>query len=51
MHPGGGVEDSYSPAYSLRKPELPGAFTVGLGLSQRFRLFPEPVQAVEQLRM
>jgi hypothetical protein len=28
-----------------------GGVKVGLGLSQRFRLFPEPVQAVEQLRM
>jgi hypothetical protein len=39
------------PAYSLQKGLLPRGFKVGLGLSQRFRLFPKPVQAVEQLRM
>ncbi len=35
----------------LRKLVLPRGVKVGLGMSQRFRLFPEPVQAVEQLRI
>jgi hypothetical protein len=51
MHPDSRVEGSCSPAYSVWKVLLPRGFKVGLGLSQRFRLFPKPVQAVEQLRM
>ena len=46
-----GMKGSCSPAYFLRKLVLPGASKLGLRLSQRFRLFPELVQAVEQLRM